>query len=355
MKKIFTILFAVVALSVTAFAESIETEASLQWMLVPYNSNGSALNWDIRPIHQCPIPRMNDQTNVDTIALGPYNVPTMTRANFRFLNFSVSVPEGIYGKVKYYMSAYFAIQESEATEHGEWFNAVPSTVDCVVTDGNGQILTYTANVTQFSPDSSLYPVHSHGFAFEFEIDVPENTPLIDIAFQPSIDRTFFEVDTPYKINENLYHIVVPSASLIANRKSDELQQLENIADAIVEQNEVSKEYYADIIAKVDDLYTEVGNLADLQQEAIEQFDNWNIVTDVPSSVTDKTDKAEDVLEEIESLEKPDPEEIVPDLEVDTEDIGEVIAPFFQNALIIQVVTMTLSFAFISYVLFGKKG
>lgn len=73
---------------------------------------------------------------------------------------------------------------------------------------------------------------------------------------------------------------------------------------------------------------------------------------------EKMQEGEAIIKDIESLVKPDPEQIVPDYLPDQEElqpITDAFSPFFQNALIVQLCTMVLGFAFVSYVLFGKKG
>ena len=78
------------------------------------------------------------------------------------------------------------------------------------------------------------------------------------------------------------------------------------------------------------------------------------MTEVPGEVTDKTQQGDQLLEDMDSLEKPDPEEVVPELEVDSELIGEIFGGILNDSLIIMILSMTVGFALVGYVLFGKR-
>lgn len=80
-----------------------------------------------------------------------------------------------------------------------------------------------------------------------------------------------------------------------------------------------------------------------------------------SEVDSAVSSVDQVQQEItEGLDKPEPEQIVPDItdivpEEDYATFTDVFAPVMQNQLMISLMMVVVSMAFISYVLFGKKG
>lgn len=151
------------------------------------------------------------------------------------------------------------------------------------------------------------------------------------------------------VNVELYNF-----SAVYTETTAEAEQLEEIADVITNQYNISVQYYGNVMTELNNIYQELGTMTGLQEEAIKQFEDWNAVTEVPSSVTDKTQEADKLLAGLDELEKPDPVTIIPDLKVDTTEASQVFDPIFENALILQMLLMTLGFGMVSYVLFGKK-
>lgn len=80
-----------------------------------------------------------------------------------------------------------------------------------------------------------------------------------------------------------------------------------------------------------------------------------------SEVDSAVSSVDQVQQEIEEgLDKPEPEQIVPDItdivpEDDYTAFTDVFAPVMQNQMMISMMMVVLSLAFVSYVLFGKKG
>lgn len=337
---------------VSAAADSIETEAFVDWQFLPQIGDVTQ-NWDIVQTGNVSIPRVNNHEYASRIDVSYYaNTQNMDNARMTLAGYKVTSEDGFYGDVGFYLSFYFASLDESGNSIWSHPDYEPP-IHCWVRDANGTLLDHTVETDYFNP-SSPYESHSVGITTSFNVRVPEVTPYFSIEFGY---EGFYPilVDTTYN---GLYDLVVPSSALVAERTSAELKELENITNIIITQNNINSQYYGEVIGKVDALYSEVGNLADLQEQAIQQFDDWNTVSSVPGSVQDKVDKADQVIADINSLVKPDPEQIVPDYLPDPEelhDISDILSPFFQNALIVQLCTMVLGFAFVSYVLFGKKG
>lgn len=92
-----------------------------------------------------------------------------------------------------------------------------------------------------------------------------------------------------------------------------------------------------------------------KDEAAEKFEEWDTVTDIPEDVTDKTNEGDKLLNDMDTLEKPDPDEAVPDLSVDLVPVNGFFDAIFGYGLIVEMMTMAAGFALVATVLFGKRG
>lgn len=364
MKKVFSftlvMLLSSFILTVPAFAENIETTATLGTKIWAWKvGNTGNLDEVFNPTVPFQIPRQNELNNsvLDFDLVGDY----YRRIDCGINQISIPAPtsDGFYGDVEVSFNCYVVLDNPDgAVPSGTWSNSL-NTFNVRVSTSNGEVIQdVTPTLHFYDVNQSLRPSSdvSKGFHVTFNIHISETTPVLNISLGNSgwAPVRWVSDDVYVGFNKTVEYYV-PSCVLIADRTSAELEEIREITNIIIEQNQLTNEFYGDIISKVDDLYTEVGNLADLQQEAIDQFDNWNIVSSVPGSVIDKIDQAEDVLDELHQLEKPEPDQIVPELDTDTTEIAQILEPYFQNTLILQILMMTLGFGFVSYVLFGKKG
>lgn len=85
-------------------------------------------------------------------------------------------------------------------------------------------------------------------------------------------------------------------------------------------------------------------------------------SDFQSSVDQMQDEVDQLEDELNQLEKPEPEELVPDITdiVDQTDeyyvqYMDILAGLLSNSMITNFLLLVVSMAFVSYVLFGKKG
>jgi len=272
-----------------------------------------------------------------------------------FIVYKPQGSEGFYGNCALYLNWYVKLYDVVPGQYRTFDTPLTFTVY----DASGKIVD-SGNV-----EYSFYEVAelkgqqvTNGVACSIKFNVPEAIPAIRVEFDgEGYGKVgWFPNDKSFQYNPQApIELYVPSATLIANVKSAELEALENISSEIIKQNNMTQESFTEVIGKVDEVYKELGTTNGLLEESMQQFEDWDTVTSVPGNVQDKTDKADQVIQDINSLVKPDPEDILPDIDTDTGDISAVLQPFFSNALILQLCTMVLGFAFVSYVLFGKKG
>lgn len=296
--------------SYTGETISYSTDATGWLWFVPYNDTQTV--WTLKPSYICSIPRANNYTPVASVSTSDVSID-YTEVGCRFNELLITAEDGFQGKVALFLSWYYA-----------------SDIDCVwslgmtedqylyfpfeITDSNGNVLTYQSQCSFFQPEPTGYASVSDGFMVALEIDVPSDTTVISIKAGGLYNFAIAETS-----EVGNFDLIIPSASLMVGRTPTEVEVLESIYN---------------------------------------QFQDWNDVNDIPAGVVDKVGEAEQVIADINSLVKPDPGQIVPDYLPDPEalqPITDAFSPFFQNALIVQLCTMVLGFAFVSYVLFGKKG
>lgn len=365
--RVCAVLFTICLISflpVSASAASVEADASFSG-LVAYrltgSVNGDPLSFDVASNSSLTVPRQNLLSEI-VCSWSNSEIGGVNYFGLGCADFEVFAPQGEYfsGDVGLYLNYFIEFEPLESDfPAGGWeyyLNNLPVTVR----NAAGEIIEEAVLTPRFyDVDKADGFSRSKGVSVGITFEVPESTPAVTVSIgNPSESQIGYVLANGGLNFYTQVHFYIPSATLIAERTNEELKELENITNIIINQNNITSQYYGDVMSKVDSLYTEVGNLADLQERAIQQFDDWNTVSSVPGSVQDKVDKADQVIADINSLVKPDPEQIVPDYLPDPEelhDISDILSPFFQNALIVQLCTMVLGFAFVSYVLFGKKG
>lgn len=326
-----------------------EGNAHNEWAVFPNFTDGTYTY--VLQNDEVPLPRYNVQTG-SLITIPEYE-KTIDYLTFHLREFKVEAPtdDYFYGTVNFYVSFYFALDEGTGVTWQNYIHDVGNDNFIIdVVDSRGTELRTFNKVSYFTPDSSIYPSNSDGFTMQFTVDVPQETPYISI----NMHRNGFAFARAYGAGRNRARLVIPSATLLLERSSEETKAIEEVADIIIEQNNISNEFYSNVINKVDQIYSEVNNVQTLQQEVINRMDEFNNITSIPSETVDKTQQAAQLITGLEGLEKPAPDQIVPDITVDTTQFADAIAPIFQNALIMQILLMSLGFAFVSYVLYGKK-
>lgn len=202
----------------------------------------------------------------------------------------------------------------------------------------------------------------------------------------------------------------PSIRMITTEYTAEMESLDKIADEIAAQSDILLAMKGDLVAILQDIYTMTGDmyiaqnllngyveqmlpllqqinantiniysLLSSQLAALETAINtsastieaaieaqtaamiayleemFNTNNEVPSETYEQQQDAENILDQMESLEKPDVETIVPEID-DYSDggVSGVMSAIFSSNLIVTMMTLSASLAFGAYVLFGKR-
>lgn len=363
MKKILVLLFAVVALSVTAYGAEVDVIGNIE--IVAYGQYWNGSSYD--RLTDTYIPIQNYERNFEMPRQGEFTDPvgrwdsrsiTPTGWTFGLSSFEVNKPEGsngFYGNCALYLNWYVRLYRVVAGQYRTFDTPLYFTIY----DASGKI------VDSGEVKCSFYDVAevagqqvTKGVACAIKFNVPEAIPAIRVELSgDGLGKVgWFPNDKTWEYKHDApIELYVPSATLLASVKSAEVEALEDVTNAIIEQNGLTQEKFTEVIGKVDEVYKEIGTTNNLLEESMKQFDDWNTVTDVPSSVTDKTDKGAQLIEDMNQLEKPQPDTLLPSIDTDTDNFGDVFGSVFQNTIIVQMCTMMLGFALVSYVLFGKKG
>lgn len=301
-------------------------------------------------------PRYNVNSAVwtsDLMSFMPeYDFSNMSRMMLGLSSFRVTAPtnEGFVGNIAMYVSYYYTTYDPNAVSSDWQYAPYGDISEVTITNSNGeQLMVSQYTMENFTPDSSYIGTPSKGYMCKFEFEAPVSTPLVEISLGRDSWNAY--IDTNYY---ERYGLIVPSAVFLTGRTSEEVAAIEELTQIVIEQNNISNQYYTNVISKVDQIYNEVNNIQELQQEVINRMDEFNNITSIPAETVDKTQQAAQLITGLEGLEKPAPDQIVPDITVDTTQFADAIAPIFQNALIMQILLMSLGFAFVSYVLYGKK-
>lgn len=88
-------------------------------------------------------------------------------------------------------------------------------------------------------------------------------------------------------------------------------------------------------------------------DLIDDLKDWNQVTVIPGTVSDKTQQGDDLRDEFEKLEKPETDGLVPDVEIDVSPVQGFFDILWGSAFFMTMLVTVVGLAFIRYVLFGK--
>lgn len=236
----------------------------------------------------------------------------------------------------------------------------------------------------------------------------EGQPVRALRIIPNITAGF-QV-TAASGNNRSYNITYPSIRVVTSTTTAETEALDNVAESIIAQNDILLAMKGDIVAILQDIYqmtgdintaqnllnsyveqmvpllknvrdgvvnvynllgtqlrlleTAIENAADSIEAAIaaqtsamiaylEQY--FNTGNEVPDETYQQQQDAQNILDQMGSLEKPDVNTIVPVID-DYSDSGVsgVLGAIFSSNLIVTMMTLSASFAFGAYVLFGKR-
>lgn len=314
--------------------------------------------------------------------------------------------DGIYytGAVGVYFSYYYAVNfQSLVSTPGR-----PSTrwKNHLGVDGSGD---HDVKVVTFTPAGSTPGSGvSYGYSLSAEYLGSADAPITDLRIVGDASCVVGELAAN---SGRMFYFRVPSFRVVGVETSSELSQLEDIADSIVAQNGILNAMYGDIMAILNAIYDQTGDILETQRLAntylssiastlstlsnttssiysllsaqfsaligavntastdlqaaiaaqtaaiIAYLDALQNVTDVPGSITDATNQGEQIQNDLNGLNKP--EVTAPKTDdfftpADAQPFTDVLRNLFSSNLIVTLLLVSLSMAFVAYVLYGKE-
>lgn len=328
-----------------------------------------------------------------------------------FTSWVSSNSSGYSSAVGLYLSYYMAMSDTSLT-FVEYGNPALSYFKVGVLETSTNTFTYTpvSNVYTFTPSApkSSQGVSIVGRALAHEGDPVKNIGLYAVSASGSIGvpQTYIKVNADKHVTFN-----VTNARLVSVETSGELDALEKVADSIAAQNDILQAMYGDIVAICNSIYQKTGDMVAAQEQtnayfsqlipileeikstnasiysllstqfaaliAAVQTESGNIqaaisaqtaaliayldsvlqVTEVPPSVVEDTAKGEQIQNDLAGLDKPefttpDPSDFFTDDEA--KPFTDVLAQLFGSNLIVTLMLVAFSMAFVGYVLYGKR-
>lgn len=317
---------------------------------------------------------------------------------------------GFNSAVGLYFSYYFSFKSS--AKFVEYGNPSVSYFKVGGLETSTTSFTYTpvSNVYTFTPAAtkSSEGVSIVGRALATEGDPLKNVGLYAVSSSGSVGRPQSYV----KISSaDVFTFCITNARIVGVTSSAELDALESMASAIAEQNDILQAMYGDIVAICNSIYQKTGEMVEAQKLANQYFaamvpilndikslnssiysllstqfaaliaavetastdiqaaiaaqtaaiiaylDALQNVTDVPGSITDATNQGNQIQNDLNGLNKPDV--TAPDTSdfftpADAQPFTDVLGNLFSSNLIVTLLLLSLSMAFVAYVLYGKE-
>lgn len=317
---------------------------------------------------------------------------------------------GFNSAVGLYFSYYFSFKSS--AKFVEYGNPSVSYFKVGGLETSTTSFTYTpvSNVYTFTPAAtkSSEGVSIVGRALATEGDPLKNVGLYAVSSSGSVGRPQSYV----KISSaDVFTFCITNARIVGVASSAELDALESMASAIAEQNDILQAMYGDIVAICNSIYQKTGEMVEAQKLANQYFaamvpilndikslnssiysllstqfaaliaavetastdiqaaiaaqtaaiiaylDALQNVTDVPGSITDATNQGNQIQNDLNGLNKPDV--TAPDTSdfftpADAQPFTDVLGNLFSSNLIVTLLLLSLSMAFVAYVLYGKE-
>lgn len=308
--------------------------------------------------------------------------------------------------VKIYASYYFKTfyQNTFYPESDDYLN--PSNWSVTYVNDYGETGTGTLDEYREITGNSL-AINNATYVLEASLVGSELHPVRDIRVFRTDPNTGFYMYA----RSNYPMIVFPSIRVITTQYSAEMEALDNVASEIASQSDILLAMKGDIVAILQDIYAMTGDMYIAQnllngyiQQMLPLIQNINQTTtniygllssqlaaletaietasttieaaieaqtaamiayldelfdtgnEVPDDTYQQQQDAENILNDLESLEKPDVETIVPEIDDYTDGgVSGVLSAIFSSSLIVTMMTLSASLAFGAYVLFGKRG
>lgn len=277
-------------------------------------------------------------------------------------------------------------------------------------DGTGDNM---VKITSFTP-VGVTPGAASGYTLGYAVNAQflgsEDAPISHLRVVGSASSAIARCNSA-ELLYNDSEIVFASLRAVGTETSAELSELENIADSIVAQNGILTAMYGDIMAVLNAINAQTGDIIETQRLAntylsaikstletlsntttniysllsaqfsalisavntastdlqaaiadqtaaiIAYLDALQNVTDVPGSITDATNQGKQIQNDLNGLNKPDV--TAPKTEdfftpADAQPFTDVLGNLFGSNLVVTLLLVSLSMAFVAYVLYGKE-
>lgn len=277
-------------------------------------------------------------------------------------------------------------------------------------DGTGDNM---VKITSFNPvgvTPGAASGYTRGYAVNAQFLGSDEAPISNLRVVGSASSVIARCNSA-ELLYNDSEIVFASIRAVGTETSAELSELENIADGIVAQNQILTAMYGDIMAVLNAINTQTGDIIETQRLAntylsaikstletlsntttniysllsaqfsalisavntastdlqaaiaaqtaaiIAYLDALQNVTEVPGSITDATNQGQQIQNDLNGLNKPDV--TVPKTEdfftpADAQPFTDVLGNLFGSNLVVTLLLVSLSMAFVAYVLYGKE-
>lgn len=277
-------------------------------------------------------------------------------------------------------------------------------------DGTGDNMVKITSFTPVGVTPGAASGYTRGYAVNAQFLGSEDAPISHLRVVGSASSVIANCDSTQSIYDDS-KIVFASLRAVGTETSAELSELENIADGIVAQNQILTAMYGDIMAVLNAINAQTGDIIETQRLAntylsaikstletlsntttniysllsaqfsalisavntastdlqgaiaaqtaaiIAYLDALQNVTEVPGSITDATNQGNQIQNDLNGLNKPDV--TAPKTEdfftpADAQPFTDVLGNLFGSNLVVTLLLVSLSMAFVAYVLYGKE-
>lgn len=277
-------------------------------------------------------------------------------------------------------------------------------------DGTGDNMVKIASFTPVGITPGAASGYTRGYAVNAQFLGSDEAPISNLRVVGSASSVIARCD-PTSLLYNDSKIFFASIRAVGTETSAELSELENIADGIVAQNGILTAMYGDIMAVLNAINAQTGDIIETQRLAntylsaikstlatlsntttniysllsaqfsalisavntastdlqaaiaaqtaaiIAYLDSLQNVTEIPSSIADDTAQGDTIRNDLNGLDKPDmtapdPSDFFTD--ADAQPFTNVLGQLFSSNLVVTLMLVAFSMAFVAYVLYGKE-
>lgn len=244
--------------------------AELTWSARFYNSLTGGPSQVFHPQKSVSAPFYGSNSAFDTVS-GSLTSP-IKRVYCYPRRFELSSVDWFSGSIGLYVSFYAVAGDGNLD--GSWDEPIPSSFyQFFYIDHLGSEHFSDLTIENFTPAVSGSSV-SPGYTIKASILAEQASPVSAIGFSQKIADNAFNRFVPSKdISSFSVSFVFPSCTIVVTSSSDELSALENMADSIVQQNQILSQFYGDVIQVCNQIFQRLGNLQAAQEEANRLFSN----------------------------------------------------------------------------------